>query len=375
MFFPVSEPLAELSASKNGYDITDSYTDTKYRYYYNGLSDTEKSAYRIIYASIKDFPDEIMVPKVNDKELEHVFAALSYDNPELFFISNHCMVRGMGSMYYFVPQYTMNKEKYEACMAEIESVAADIVLAASQFTDEFDKELYVHDWLASHNEYSDAGDGMTYSMYGALVNGKAGCEGYSRAAQYLLKALGVENYLATGDAPDEVGSMQGHMWNIVKINGEMYNLDITWDDYSITGSVDCPDNTPSHIYFNMSTKDLSITHSAEDKDLWKDCTAESYGYFRQKGLMFSTYDDGVRDSIKNQLVKVLESGASSIELAFTDATAYEEAFSKMTDTNNGQMYSMLTWANSRVPSGKVDASRMQYTEDKVRHIVRFFFTK
>ena len=63
-----------------------------------------------------------------------------------------------------------------------------------------------------------------YSAYGALVNGKATCQGYAIAMYRLLLEAGIDNRLVTGMC----GNLP-HGWNIVKIGDLYYHLDATWD--------------------------------------------------------------------------------------------------------------------------------------------------
>ena len=73
------------------------------------------------------------------------------------------------------------------------------------------KMLFFHDYLIEHCAYhEDTGNWQAYTAAGALLNGKAVCEGYSRAFQLLLNQEGIDNYLMTGSARDPSGRVDGH---------------------------------------------------------------------------------------------------------------------------------------------------------------------
>lgn len=376
MFLPVSSLVADINAKFAGYNAPDSYEDIEYRYYYNALTDNEKHAYRIIYAALPEFPDEIIVPKMSDDELENIFEALSYDNPELFFMGKRCSLTSIGNVYYFVPEYIMDKDTYESYMSKVSEKSELIIAAVSSMSDDYEKELYIHDYLAENCTYQNkVGDDMLFTLYGLLVNGEANCEGYSRTAQYLFNECGIINHLVAGVAPDSDGSYQGHMWNAVEINGEWFNLDVTWDDYLLNNSVEYPDNTASHIYFNISTADMAGSHSADADELWEECTGESFGYFKNNGVMFDSYGSDVEEAIEKRLVDVLNEGKMSVEFAFSNEAAYNEALSSLTNSHNGRMYSILSRVNREITSTQVNSSRIQYTTDEDMLVMRFFFTK
>lgn len=66
---------------------------------------------------------------------------------------------------------------------------------------------------------------LTHTAYGAF-HGDAVCEGYATAAKLMLNKLGVvcdiENGVCIGGG--------GHAWNLVQLDGQWYQLDITWND-------------------------------------------------------------------------------------------------------------------------------------------------
>ncbi|MGI5173261.1 hypothetical protein H0R92_06635 [Treponema sp. OMZ 840] len=83
----------------------------------------------------------------------------------------------------------------------------------------------LHNALAEKTEYND---GMhSADTFGALIDGKAICQGYSLAYRRLLRGIGIESDFVDGPSPNDP---QGHMWNKVQIDGNWYNSDLTWDD-------------------------------------------------------------------------------------------------------------------------------------------------
>ncbi|MBQ7784011.1 MAG: hypothetical protein IJ368_08590, partial [Oscillospiraceae bacterium] len=61
------------------------------------------------------------------------------------------------------------------------------------------------------------------SIYGALVEKKALCEGYAKAFSYLCNIAGIENMIVTGYTDVD------HMWNMVRIDDSWYHVDVGWD--------------------------------------------------------------------------------------------------------------------------------------------------
>lgn len=70
----------------------------------------------------------------------------------------------------------------------------------------------------------------THTAYGALANGIAVCEGYALAAKLMLNELGIACDIQTGTC---IGG-GGHAWNLVQLEGQWYQMDVTWNDGSGT---------------------------------------------------------------------------------------------------------------------------------------------
>ena len=108
--------------------------------------------------------------------------------------------------------------------AAVEAVVASILPQLNQGSD-YEKVKKAHDYLCNHIKYTLNGGPEVYTAYGALVEGKAVCEGYAIAFQRLMEAMGIPCYIASGVVKGE-----GHAWNLVQLNGQWYHLDATWDD-------------------------------------------------------------------------------------------------------------------------------------------------
>ena len=92
------------------------------------------------------------------------------------------------------------------------------------------KALLLHDWLVEHCTYD-----LTYvnkychSEYGAIVNGIAVCDGYTKGYNDLLSRVGIPAVKVVGLADNGNGPAL-HAWSLVTIGGKQYHVDVTWDD-------------------------------------------------------------------------------------------------------------------------------------------------
>ena len=88
----------------------------------------------------------------------------------------------------------------------------------------------VNDYLCDRVYYpeSEPYAPVTHTAYGALHDGCAVCEGYACATKLILSSCGVESDIEVGVCTDG----GDHAWNLVKIDGVWYQLDICWNDGS-----------------------------------------------------------------------------------------------------------------------------------------------
>lgn len=183
--------------------------------------------------------------------------------------------------------------------------------------DDYGKELALHDYLVTHCTYGTSleQDESEYTEYGALVKGRAVCGGYAAAMDLLLKCAGVETKYIRGTArnmrdAETGGAYEGHAWNQVKIDGNWYHLDATWDDPVGDREV------LSHEYFNVTDTWLAGTHQWERKN-YAPCTQETDNYFRRENLYCSD-NPGLEQVVSAHLQEMLSSGGSSFEILIGD---------------------------------------------------------
>ena len=166
-------------------------------------------------------------------------------------------------------------------------VAEEIAAFKNEYIKEgmsdFEKELQIIRYLVETVDYdietrrseSDAVSRDPYTAYGALVNGLAVCDGYSRAFSDMAEACGLETIRVTG-----IAGGGAHAWNKIKLDGAWYNVDVTWEDPTIGDSTENGYGFDQlwNRYINLTDEELERDHSPESKN-HRDypATEERYG--------------------------------------------------------------------------------------------------
>lgn len=148
--------------------------------------------------------------------------------------------------------------------AAILSAAEEALAIVPQEASDYERELLLHDWLLDHCTYDDtahaprtpAGREHSRDPYGPLVEGTGICLGYATTFQLLMDLTGVECITVVGASKE---SRQDHAWNMVKLDGEWYCVDPTWND---TG--DREEEKPRHTLFNCTSDYMRETNHQWD---------------------------------------------------------------------------------------------------------------
>lgn len=120
----------------------------------------------------------------------------------------------------FSASYRSTLKQEKAVDEKIESVLKSLDLEEAS---DYKKVKAIHDYIIERVSYDQTY--KKYSAYHALINKSALCEGYALAAYRMFTDAGIDSRIITGMVEDG-----GHAWNIVKVNGKWYNIDLTWDD-------------------------------------------------------------------------------------------------------------------------------------------------
>lgn len=247
--------------------------------YHTTLSSRQRNLVDILYAALSNMETGVefdqAVPVADlDKAVEHVLS----DYPELFHVGReywYLYHRGEEDMITGIEfTYTVTADEWIDMLVEALEVASSMMEGVRSGMTDYDAELLVHDELCGHVEYSLRGK-WGYTMYGALAEGKAACEGYAEAFCLMMRMLGIPCSMVWGVGVDGDGS-EDHEWNIVEISGELYLVDPTWND--TWGGMG---------WFNVDDGLMERDHEADPLFDWPECTSLDANWHVANGLWAS----------------------------------------------------------------------------------------
>jgi len=258
------------------------------------------------------------IPSLSMAEVYTVKQAVAADHPEIFWLAGACTIgENMRDGKYAILYSYYSYDEITERMARLEESLSSILNELDAGLSQYELEVRIHDILMRDVAYDDEAaerldrfsDAAT--SYGALVNKSALCIGYSTAAKLLLERVGVESMTVTGKASD--GGGQAHMWNLVRIEGQWYHLDVTWDaayDY--------------YHYFNLTDGMIGLNHeTAPGYDKLTDQYLEDTGREMLFNFPLPVCNSTEYNYYEREAVKIadLKTGAALLNQAIMDAAA------------------------------------------------------
>lgn len=143
----------------------------------------------------------------------------------------------------------------------------EYLTAINEGTTYYDKEKIAHDLLIKNIVYNTDAK-YNQSSCSGLVEKATVCMGYAASFQLLMNRVGIETIVV---------SSSGHAWNEIKLDGNWYVVDVTWDDpLTNSGSpASGEDSIKRYLYFNISDTTLS-NNDDKEKSHTKDSMWDSF---------------------------------------------------------------------------------------------------
>jgi transglutaminase-like putative cysteine protease len=154
---------------------------------------------------------------------------------------------GSSAKIQFDVDYLTTKEEEVVVSQRVEEIIQEVVQPS--MTD-VEKVKALHDFIVLNSAYDDATTTSQYTAYTLLTEQKGVCQAYALLMYRLLHEIGIDVMYVKGHAG---GTLHG--WNLVKVNGEWYHLDVTWND-----PVPNRENYIGYKYFLISDEAIKKTH-------------------------------------------------------------------------------------------------------------------
>ena len=231
---------------------------------YGGMDivEDEERFLQIVEERLNDFDTRVAILLKNDEmpleELEHLYKKLMNTDDQ---ISATLLWYGYsvervdeGIFIEILNEFTTSAYEYEQVAEKMDELIKTLDL--DNLTD-YEKVKTLYEYVMDRMTYNDTGMLIAHSPMGFLFHGEGVCQAYAVSLHMLLERAGIESRYVIGNIHEELlyeGETGGHAWNMVKLDGNWYHLDPTWDDDEADWS-----------YFLVSDNIMELSRSWEAK--------------------------------------------------------------------------------------------------------------
>lgn len=203
------------------------------RWKYNRLSNTEKQIFSEIYDQVAVGETEIFFTPCSRNTFEKVWDVITYDSPELFHLDyeeGYRYYSSFGEYTGIIVEYSLSQSEYQSQLQTIMNQIRNFSSMSGFAGNDFNKEMVIYQWIAEKSHYDKV---LKYCSYAdsVYIHHYSKCTGYAKALNLALRYYGIECIEIVGDTYDDgVKAPTGHEWSMVRLDGQWYHCDATWDD-------------------------------------------------------------------------------------------------------------------------------------------------
>lgn len=261
-------------------------------FYRFALPEPTRSAYAAAYEAM-DKPDAPVTLKNEWLEkspygIWDIFNFLEIDNPgRIVSYPNLCNRSGVEKQAAYRFSYFIGPQEIEARQKKLDAICR---IFCQRYIrpgmSDYQKISVIHRYLIETVTYNkEAADRQTeteescvaFTAWGALGVHRAVCMGIACAVKLLCDRVGISSIVVLGNVLETSRLGEKHAWNIVRLDGENYHLDVTFDLLHKGMEESCYD------FFNVNDTFLRRNRTWDNK-LYPACGGYRLNYFYKNGL-------------------------------------------------------------------------------------------
>ncbi|MBN2860665.1 MAG: transglutaminase domain-containing protein, partial [Sphaerochaetaceae bacterium] len=279
------------------------YALQEQRWGYRHLADSvERAIYRTLQEAVQGRSLTATMDPAGTDLVFNVFLTLINDYPEYFWLSPRLdfttrSVNGSAVDMDIRFTHTVGPQELKEREEQVARVLEKILDEVGDITDPYEQVKRVYEYLITETKYRSRVTDQ--SMYSVLVEGRGVCAGYARAFQFIMRNLGFESIIVTGDlkqngreggvlslfTPYISEELDGHAWNMVKIGTQWYHVDVTSGEALTTMN-----RNISYNFLTIPTEQILKTHLLSAGQMIPHSDSYDLEYYRTHGLYLERFD-------------------------------------------------------------------------------------
>lgn len=293
-----------------------------------------------------------------------VYQQIYNDELNMFFIDPKIQYSVQSSTRTVASAVIIYKHSTAAIKTMEDAVDKEVNMILSGITPEmsqYDIVKYFHDYICENVVYDDKAENCN-NIYGALVGKKALCQGMAKAFSYLCGKVGIETATVTGDA-DGIA----HMWNMVRIGGEWYHIDPTYDNAESASY----GHYVRYDYFCLDDETIYAKRNIYGQDYsYPKANAARCNYYVRNGLVGNNWDE-IREILTEQIVKAAAEKKVTAQVRCADKAVYDEAMKMLFGLSEKQAINIMNDALT-MSDNKFRTDNISYAYDEGTRVITLY---
>lgn len=197
-----------------------------------------------------DIETASMLLQSNFQNVNDIFGRFEYGNTE----SNDSDLRNI--MYFRDDDIDGDLGKWRNDFLKEKDIAVSILKSLTYDGTEYGKAFAVYDWLIKNVDYEYFSLGTVSETFTTHITN---CSGYAKTLDFMCKLVGLETTCVRS-----VGVLPGHMWNMIRINGNWYHIDASTDNEN---DPYCEFMQSDNVYYGKREFSKSVYYKEFNSDL------------------------------------------------------------------------------------------------------------
>lgn len=309
-------------------------------YFYEKLTINQRSIYDQILNAINQMQPTIYLSGKNLRlnSLNAILDMIMNDNPDIFWVERKFRytteTKNKNLINSYFPIYRLNMTQRKSMEEEILKNEHYFLSGIRFSMTPYEKALRIYENMPRLIKYDkEAISGKRKekrkdwiddcsTIYGVFVLGKAVCEGYAKAYQYLLHKCGVECLIVNGNT-----SGFGHCWNMIYLERAWYHVDVTWGDLLESFT----DGYISYAWFGLTDRDVLRSRTIDNGLAYPSCNSSECNYYIRNKSYFYKWDPQSLESCIRRLIKANQ--YRKVQLRFFAFKDMKEAWEYLISNN------------------------------------------
>lgn len=303
-------------------------------YAYERLTASGKTLYAEILKILENEGQDVVVSTTSDEAIEQVFDYVLMDHPEIFYVDGYSYTNyTLGNTITkitFTGNYLYDLDEVKSRQTRINDYVNKCLAGAPSSEDDYYAIKYVYEYIIDSTEY-DLNAPDNQNICSVFLNGRSVCNGYAKAAQYILNKLGIECTLVTGTADTNNSIGVRHAWNLVQCNDAFYYMDVTWGDSSFqTASGETADVSKlpriNYAYLNVTSSDIAVNHKVSNLISMPECNSIADNYYVRENEYFTSAEMSLVQDLFNRRYN---DGSDNVTIKCASRQIYDQLFEEL----------------------------------------------